>query len=653
MCGLTGGLTQTHFRKLLHALPVMTGQLLHRGPDDLGYWSDPECGIAFGHRRLAIVDLSPQGRQPMISSSGRYVLSFNGEIYNHVKLRHELDRSTTSNRWRGHSDTETLLAAIDTWGLRSALVRCTGMFAIALWDRRDRELTLVRDRMGEKPLYYGLQDGTLLFGSELKSLRAGPGFTGDINRDSLHLLLRHNYIPAPYSIYKGVSKLPAGMLVTIRLSDVLENRLPDPVAYWSVADAIAKGRADPFSGTRNDAANTLDTLLHDAVGQQMVADVPLGAFLSGGVDSSAIVAMMQSQSDRPVRTFTIGFHEAAYDEASHAHAVARHLGTEHTQLYLSEREAINLIPNLPTIYDEPFSDSSQIPTFLVSQLARAHVTVSLSGDGGDELFGGYNRYAWGTTLWRSVGWMPEGVRRLMAGSVLAVPPSAWDHIINSAGAFRPKAKRPRNPGDKLHKLATVLISEDANHLYRNLVSHWKEPASALLGGHEPVTALMSTSNGVKGQDFTERMMYMDQITYLPDDILVKLDRASMAVSLETRVPLLDHRVVEFAWSLPLAMKVRGRQTKSVLREVLYRYVPPEIIERPKTGFGIPLDAFLRGGLRDWAASLLDESRLRREGYFNPEPVMRKWREHLSGERNWSYDLWDILMFQAWLETQSD
>jgi asparagine synthase (glutamine-hydrolysing) len=652
MCGIAGGLTGSRFRELASALPAMTDALAHRGPDDAGRWTDDSCGIALGHRRLAVVDLSPKGHQPMSSRSGRYHIVFNGEIYNHDQIRLEIEKRVRPN-WCGHSDTETLLEAINEWGVLQAIERCHGMFAFALWDAEERKLTLARDRMGEKPIYYTLQSDTFLFGSELKSLRAVRDFRTTISPDALRLLLRYNYIPAPYSIYEGVHKLRPGTLLNVTLKDVECGTLPEPITYWSVAQAVAKGRKNPYSGTLADAADELERLLSGAIGEQMIADVPLGAFLSGGVDSSAVVALMQNQAQKPVKTFTIGFHEAAYDEAAHAQAVARHLRTEHTQLYLTEVEAAAVIPKLPAIYDEPFSDSSQIPTFLVSKLARAHVTVSLSGDGGDELFAGYNRYAWGNDLWNMVGWMPSRARSLASRALLGLSPQTWDRIARSAQVVRQKSMRARNPGDKLHKLAAVLPSKTANDLYHNLVSNWKDPGAVVRHGKEPTTALSGSLDPASSRDFTERMMYLDQVSYLPDDILVKLDRAAMAVSLETRVPMLDHRMVEFAWTLPLAMKVTGRQTKLVLREVLYKYVPRELVERPKTGFGIPLDAFLRGALRDWAEALLDEKRLSGEGFFDPRPIREKWREHLLGHRNWSYDLWAVLMFQAWLENQWD
>lgn len=621
----------------------MVASIRYRGPDDFGVWCDERVGIGLGHARLSILDLSPEGHQPMVSASGRYVISYNGEVYNFAELRSEL--GVVGQKFRGHSDTEVMLAAFEEWGIEKAVQRFVGMFAFALWDKQTRTLTLARDRLGEKPLYYGWQGEAFLFGSELKALRAHPAFRAEVDRNALALLLRHNYIPAPYSIYQGISKLSPGCLLTVSLSQ----RNPRIVPYWSGKQAIEAGLAHPFEGSESAAVSALEALLKDAVGQQMVADVPLGAFLSGGVDSSTVVALMQAQSSRPVKTFTIGFHEEGYDEAPHAKSVARHLGTEHTELYVMPKEAMDVIPRLPALYDEPFSDSSQIPTFLVSELARRHVTVSLSGDGGDELFGGYNRYFWATNIWRRVGWVPQPMRAALVGALMALPPSAWNGVFRWLSRFLPVGWRYANPGDKLHKLAEVLAVRTPEEIYLDLVSHWKQPTEVVRGTHEPPTVLTDPARWADLPDFEQRMMYLDQMTYLPDDILTKVDRAAMGVSLETRVPFLDHRVVEFAWSLPLSMKIRHGQGKWLLRQVLYRHVPKELMERPKMGFGVPIDVWLRGPLKGWAEELLDEARLQREGYFDPRPIRRKWAEHLTGRRNWSYYLWDVLMFQAWLE----
>ncbi|MGZ8941569.1 MAG: asparagine synthase (glutamine-hydrolyzing) [Methylobacter sp.] len=642
MCGFAGLLsgnrvTVSEWPILLHR---MGKSISHRGPDDSGIWLDAEVGIGLIHRRLSIVDLSPAGHQPMQSNSARYALVFNGEIYNHLDLRCELEIGN-GIAWRGHSDTETLLAGFDAWGIQGTINRAIGMFAIAVWDRQANTLTLARDRIGEKPLYYGWQGDTFLFGSELKALRAHPAFQGEVDRGALCLLLRHNYIPSPYSIYKGIAKLRPGCLLTVSL----KQREPNVVPYW-VGSQVAKSCvAQSFTYSPIQAVDELETLLKDAVRLQMMADVPLGAFLSGGVDSSTVVALMQAQSSRPVKTFTIGFEEEGYNEAVYAKAIANHLGTEHTELYVTPEQAMAVIPCLPTLYDEPFSDSSQIPTFLVSQLARQHVTVSLSGDAGDELFGGYDRYQRAAGLWCKVSMWPILLRKFMALGVTSVSPQGWNLLAKAL----PSSMRGLIIGDKLHKGANMLTSDTVEALYYRLVSHWDNPASVVIGGHEPSTLLTGDAPDLSCLDQIQRIMMMDMLTYLPDDILVKVDRAAMGVSLESRVPLLDHRVVEFAWRLPQSMKLRDGQTKWALREVLYRHVPKELIERPKMGFGVPIDSWLRGPLRDWAESLLDEERLQREGYFYPALIRQKWREHLSGQRNFAYYLWDVLMFQAWLE----
>ena len=649
MCGLTGFWERSARKKveeLCRTVEQMACTLALRGPDDSGEWAEERNGIALGFRRLAIVDLSPAGHQPMMSASERYAIAFNGEVYNFEALREELTRQNAAPVFRGHSDTEVMLAAIEAWGLEAAVKRFVGMFAFALWDRQEQVLHLVRDRLGIKPLYYGWAGDTFLFGSEVKALKAHPAFHPEIDRDSLTLLLRHNYIPSPYSIYKGIRKLPPGTILTLNGS-----RESEPIAYWSVREAAEAGLADPFCGTDAEAIEQLDVLLRDAVGLRMIADVPLGAFLSGGIDSSIVVALMQAQSSRPVKTFSIGFRENGYDEAPHAAKVAKHLGTDHTELYLSSEDALAVIPSLPSLYDEPFSDSSQIPTLLVSQLARRHVTVSLSGDGGDELFGGYNRYFAGQGLWDKVGWMPDGLRRTAASAMTAIPPHLVDSLMGKFGSKLPKSLAHGGVSNKLAKVAGILCVNSPEEMYKNLVSHWEDPASIVLGADsgEPPTPLTRKTDWRWLPEFTQRMMYLDTLTYLPDDILCKVDRASMGVSLEARVPLIDHRVVEFSWRVPLSLKIRDGQGKWLLRQVLYRYVPRELIERPKMGFGVPIDTWLRGPLRDWAEALLDESRLRNEGFFQPAPIRAKWAAHLSGQQNWQYHLWDILMFQAWLE----
>lgn len=652
MCGLTGFWQPSGFERdgAADTLRRMAETLVHRGPDDGGVWVDEVACVALAHRRLSILDLSPAGHQPMTSASGRYVIAFNGEIYNHLDLRLALEKTGAGTvvplHWRGHSDTETLLAGFDAWGIRGTIERCVGMFAFAVWDRKERALMLGRDRVGEKPLYYGWQGRTFLFGSELKALKAHPSFQAEIDRGALCLFMRHNYIPAPHSIYRGISKLLPGHLLTVSA----ERQEPELEAYWSLTDVAESGCRNALDGSAQEVADELERVLRLAVRQQMVADVPLGAFLSGGIDSSTVVALMQAQSEKPVKTFTIGFNEEGYNEAVHAKAVARHLGTDHTELYVTPQNALDVIPRLPRLYCEPFADSSQIPTFLVSQLAKQHVTVSLSGDAGDELFGGYTRYVLGHRLWRKLSRFPVGIRAVVVSAIRAISPSAWNRILSPIRALAPSRYRMTLVGDKLHKGAGVLAARRIDELYLGLLTHWN-PAELVLDAREPATVLNGGAPTLAGLDDVQRMMALDAMTYLPDDILVKVDRAAMAVSLETRVPFLDHRVIELAWRIPQAMKLRDGAGKWILRQVLYRHVPKELIERPKMGFGVPIDHWLRGPLREWAEDLLAEDRLKREGFFVPAPIRQKWKEHLSGVRNWQYLIWDVLMFQAWLKDE--
>lgn len=606
-------------------LAAMGNAIYSRGPDDAGTWSDASLGIGLSHRRLAIVDLSTAGHQPMHSSNGRYVMAFNGEIYNHLSLR-SLLTTEHGETWRGHSDTETLLACFERWGVEKTLQATVGMFAIALWDTQERQLILARDRLGEKPLYWGWHNHVLLFGSELKALKVHPAFSANIDRDALALYLRHNYVPAPYSIYQGIEKLPPGHYVAIALGQ--KRASVDLIPFWSFNAAVKAGLDNPLQSDSKAVVDTLETQLDRSIGMQMLADVPLGAFLSGGVDSSLIVALMQNQSSRPVKTFTIGFNEDGFNEAEHALAVSRYLHTEHSEIYVQAKDALSIIPDLPRIYCEPFADSSQIPTFLVSQMAREHVTVTLSGDAGDELFGGYNPYQFAPRIWSKVSKIPGGMRQVAASSLKKLPLKA-----------------------RAEKLVDILGCRNREDFYRQLVSHWRMPSNAVIGGNERPTLLDTPKKWPAGTRFEEWMMAMDAQTYMVDDILVKVDRAAMANSLETRVPLLDHRVVELAWRIPLDMKIRGGVGKWALKEVLYRHVPRELIERPKKGFSIPIAAWLRGPLREWSEMLLNEKRLQQEGFFHPSVIRRAWEQHLNGRADHSSKLWGVLMFQAWLEEQ--
>ena len=639
----------------------MVKALHHRGPDASGTWVDDRTGLALGHARLSIIDLSAEGNQPMLSASGRYVLTYNGEVYNFQELRRDLDRR--GHRFRGRSDTEVMLAAFDDWGIETSLDRFVGMFAFGVWDKSERRLTLARDRLGKKPLYFGWMGDTFLFGSELKALRAHPAFYGEINRDVLALYLRHGYVPAPYCIYRNLYQLMPGSVLGIsgdhrhRESDFSpfpesEQTPCRPMRYWSARDAVERGSAQVSSMSEQEAIEELDGLLREAVRIRMVADVPLGAFLSGGVDSSTVVALMQVQSTQPVRTFTVGYHEEEFNEARHAKDVAAHLGTDHTELYVTPQDAMAVIPRLPQLYDEPFGDSSQIPTFLVSELTRRHITVSLSGDGGDELFGGYTRYFNCQLIWNRLMTIPAPLRRVLAFGIHSVSPSQWTALVRYMTPLLPKRLRMTLPGDKLYKLANLLIMAGPETLYHRLISQWPDPTAVVLGSVEPSTPVTDRARWATVPGLMEQMMYLDTVTYLPDDILVKIDRASMGIGLETRTPLLDHRVVELAWRLPTSLKVRNGEGKWALRQVLHKYVPRRLIDRPKMGFGIPIDSWLRGSLRAWAESLIEEQRLRDEGFFDPVPIRERWAAHLSGQQDWQYALWTVLMFQAWRDQQA-
>ena len=644
MCGFAGTLGAGASDEA--ALHEMSATLRHRGPDDHGVWMDRSAEVGLVHCRLSILDLSACGHQPMASTNDRYVIVFNGEIYNHLGLRSQLEHSRQAPSWRGHSDTETLLAGFSAWGIESTLVKSVGMFAFAVWDKQMRTLTLGRDRLGEKPLYYGWQGNTFLFGSELKALRAHPAFRSSIDRDALASFMRYSYIPAPKSIYHSIQKLPPGTLLTV---DAKNSATSKPVPYWSLREVARRGVQTPFAGSERDALQKLEAHLSDAVAIEQISDVPLGAFLSGGVDSSAIVALMQMQSNRPVRTFTIGFNDQEYNEAVHAKAVARHLGTDHTELYVNPQEAMAVIPRLPTLYDEPFADPSQIPTFLVCQLARHTVKVGLTGDGGDELFGGYNRYVWASRLLK----YPTVLRQMLARGLTALTPAQWDRVYKAVRLILPSLLRARTPGDKVQKFASLLCARSDAAIYQRLVSAWMSPDAVVIDGndHSDFTGVWEELADLGAVE--HQMMVLDACSYLPDDILCKVDRAAMGVSLETRVPYLDHRLIEFVWSLPLTMKLKRDHQKGkwILRQLLYKYIPKKLIDRPKMGFGVPIDAWLRGPLRAWAEDLIDGNRLRRENFFDPGPIQRIWIEHLSGKRNWQYQLWNVLMFQSWLAQQ--
>ena len=635
MCGIAGFLDlkrQTGAEGLASQAKAMGGAQIHRGPDSGGVWTDAAAGIALSFRRLAIIDLSPAGDQPMVSTNGRFALAFNGEIYNFKELRDDLE--TGGHRFRGDSDTEAMLEGFAAWGVEATVARLIGMFAFALWDREERRLWLGRDRLGIKPLYYGERDGLFLFGSELKALRAKDGWTPRIDRNALAAYTRFNYVPTPLSIYQGIRKLEPAILLSYRPGEA-----PALTRYWDMASVATQRRRDISDEV---AIEEAESLLTDAVSRRMVADVPLGALLSGGIDSSTVVALMQKSGSQPVRTFTIGFAEGGFDEAAHARAVADHLGTDHTEIAMSPDHARAVIPRLADWYDEPFADSSALPTRLVCELAQRDVTVALSGDGGDETFLGYNRYRAADALWQRMQRTPAPLRQLASCVLGGVPTGVWDGLTR----LLPQAQRPSLAGDKAHKLAESLRQVDADSIYWNLVSHWKSPIVQDRRHDDRLSSETIT-------DFGERMAYYDTVSYLPDDILTKVDRASMSVSLEARVPLIDHRLLEFAWSLPKRMRLRDGQSKWLLRQVLYRHVPPSVVDRPKNGFAVPIAAWLRGPLREWAENLLDERRLREEGWFDPAPVRQAWTAHLAGRGNHWEALWGVCVAQAWRERWAD
>lgn len=640
MCGITGfyDTARGANRSQLQATGRrMADSIAHRGPDDSGVWQDPDVPLLLAQRRLAIIDLSPEGHQPMESHSGRYMIVFNGEIYNFQGLQQEL--AGMGVRFRGRSDTEAMLAGFDVWGINRMLQKISGMFAFALWDRQERTLHFARDPLGKKPLYIGWAGTSLAFGSELKALRAHPQFVATVDRAAAASFMRYGYVSPPYSIYDGVWQLPAGGRLTLRLPDVRAGTDLRPLitTFWPHNRLVEEARNHPAPATAREAVTGLEHVIRDAVKARMVADVPLGAFLSGGIDSSAVVAMMQQLSPRPVKTFAIGFEDRNYDESGHARAVAQHLGTDHHEWIMTAADAQAVIPQMADIYDEPFADQSQIPTYLVAKMARQHVTVALSGDGGDEMLGGYTRYTMVPALWRQIGWMPVAVRRLIAAQVGRVPVATLNRMV----PFYPRF------GEKAHKAAELLPLPGAHELYTHLLGNWRRPEEIIIGGREPLLPLDDPEWRAAGLNFTESLMYGDLISYLPNDIMVKVDRASMAVALEARAPLLDQAVFRYAWSLPLSMKIRGGKGKWVLREMLAGYVPRDLFERPKQGFGIPLGDWLRGDLRDWAEDLLAEESLRAGGIIDPAPVRAAWAQHLGGYGSHAPRLWSVLMFQSW------
>ena len=646
MCGIAGFITQSNSdsKRINDIVTKMSDTLRHRGPDDKGIWVNGEHGIALGHRRLSIIDTSVAGHQPMLSHCGRYVIILNGEIYNFKTLRHELE--SKGFKFKGHSDTEIMLAAISSYGVDSAIKKFNGMFAFALWDRKKHILSLARDRTGQKPMYYGFSNNTFLFASELKAMRVYPGFKNSINRDALALYMRFNCIPAPHSIYENIYKLPPSSILKFNYADLASKKYSVD-KYWSLSNIASNGIEHILDQPSDQLQDTVEQALSKSVNMRMESDVPLGVFLSGGIDSSLITALMQKNSSTPIKTFTIGFKDQAYNEAEHAKLIAKHLGTDHTEFCVTPEEAISIVPRLADIYDEPFADSSQIPTFLVSQLTRDKVTVSLSGDGGDEVFSGYNRHYWVKNIWSKIGWLNPGIRGVIAKALLLGSPRSWENIFSKFDNSLPKGSRHQTPGDKMHKLAGVLSAKSAYDMYIGLRTHWDDPQSMVYKSNEPKTIVTDTDSRIFPHDIIQEMMYKDAVTYLPDDILTKVDRASMAVSLESRAPFLDHELIELAWRLPMNMKLKGSSTKFVLRKILDKYIPPTLIERPKMGFGLPIGQWLRGPLNDWAESLLVESDIKREGFFDSKPIMQKWREHISGKMNWQYLLWDVLMFQSW------
>jgi len=644
MCGIAGlwdrdGISADLLRAETAA---MTDAVADRGPDGRGIWTDPAAGIGLGHQRLAIIDLSPTGVQPMANRSGRFVITYNGELYNAPLLKRELE--TCGEQFRGTSDTEVLLATIATWGLERALPRFVGMFAFALWDRRDRVLSLVRDRIGKKPLFWCRRGNLLLFGSQMKALMSNRRFQRDLNRDAVAAYLRLAYVPSPTGIFSGVEKLAPGTLIQFRQDGSIARNV-----YWDLGHCAESGLRNPRSITLDDAVEEADALLRDAAIKRTLSDVPLGVFLSGGIDSSLVTALLQTQVGSPVRTYSVGFAEEDYNEAGHARAIANHLGTDHTEMTVTVTDALNVVPKLSDWFDEPFADSSQIPTHLLSALTRRHVTVALSGDGGDEIAAGYVRHGAIGHWWPKVAGLPIALRRLAAGTIAATPGALWDALAS----IMPARLRPAQARDKAQKFASLLAAENPIAVYRSLTSQWPQPGDLVTDAHEPKSVIDDPVLAKRFPDLTGLFQYLDMATYLPDDILCKVDRASMAVALEVRCPLLDHRVIEYFWSLPRQYLRQGNNRKILLKRILARYVPPALFERPKMGFAVPIKHWLRGPLRDWAEGLLAEDRLRRENLLNARPIRRAWEDHLAGRADHEHRLWTILMFQSWRERWLD
>lgn len=630
MCGIAGILSRKgqYTQELLEStVKKMTFMLSHRGPDDSGTWLDENAGLAFGHRRLSIIDRSKKGRQPMISSNNRYVICYNGEVYNFPDLRLELE--DCGNKFISWTDTEVVLTAIVQWGLKPAIRRFNGMFAFAIWDRAERKLHLIRDRLGIKPLYYGWVVNGWAFSSELKALTAIPGFCNQVDRDSLAMFMRHNYIPTPHSIYRNIFKLPPGCMITLRQGQTTSE--VSPVVYWNLREIAQEGISKPFDSSLSEAIESLESLIESSTQLRMISDVPIGVFLSGGIDSSLITAFFQRHSTRPIKTFTVGFEDRVYNEADYALQVSKHLGTEHNELYIKQEDALDIIPQLPTLYDEPFADSSQIPTFFVCKLAKMNVTVSLSGDGGDELFCGYNRYPRNLKLWNQIQLIPASMRKMLFTILEFLPQST-------------------HSGGKLARLKQIINTSDSLEFYHAMISTWQKVDSLVIGSNKVV--FVSGDCEKKFNNLQNAMMVKDMMSYLPDDILVKVDRASMSNSLEVRVPLLDHRIVEFVWKLPLDWKWRDNVSKWIIRKILYKYVPRKLVERPKKGFSVPLNYWLRGPLRYWAEELLSSHRIKNDGFFDVKEIRRMWHQHLSGKHDRASYLWSVLMFQAWLEKQN-